>query len=324
MFFILKYHSAFMRGIVVTCGRNKNLCLFTLLVALALIAGCQADRPQIDLQQFSRFGIPEGGYWYEDTDTGSIVHYLLVGYANTDSDSPYTVIDTLSCNSPALPCDSTTIAYVVGDESGYHLIALTLEPYPVWDTVLTITDSVSVDWLRDLLYFHLDPDHAILAYSESGWSDEAPSVQGTVILRIIDRRSYDTLAVIDSSFVPSVISDGSQVLMHGLRSTPSTELGWTYDIKVFDVELDTCYYPAPSDPMAKNPYRRTRNDPLYFMRYDPEAGLSALWKFDDNLGEVRVSEFTQAPYPKGYEVTPDSVIYYFRDDTVGADEEPHR
>lgn len=196
-------------------------------------------------------------------------------------------------------CDSNTAVFVDTSCGIIHLLIAKLTSKVKIDTLFSLPGNAKEDWLAQTLRFEFSLKDSLFAFRTV--LDSAPAV---FMYKIESDRDY-TLHKIERG-AHSVMNswDFSQLLMERQMHSAYFGIRGRTEIIIYDHVAGQSIVLHADDVTFKEPKRRSRNEPIYYLReYD---GRVELWQYMEEKGEKpvyqptlpeRVRAFYFLPYP---------------------------
>lgn len=222
----------------------------------------------------------------------------------------YEILDSIVVSSMHVP-DTNKILFVTADEYRTQLILMKLSPVMVRDTLLSIINTDSSNWLnllREIEMEYYSINDSILVYKSGQTSVEKTRVdtiqlingdfinitnteemyrRNINILRILPCSKKDELAAFKGIFSMNATDDVSQII---ICTTDSTRLDIpSGSVLIYDVQLDSIIHAkelGESNVIAK---RRYRDSDFYYVK---EIGDTwNLWRYSYKKGTEKLTDY---------------------------------
>lgn len=235
-----------------------------------------------------------------------LVRLYIVEFESLEDDSHYEVIDSILSMSIMMLSDSNAMAFVTRNDTCCALVSVLLPNVMHLDTVFFDCSEDDNAWLWHPYELSFRLSDSLLIFGESH-VDKNTMLPISIVARVRNNNILDTLHTIINAWQPRFSSDGTE-LFFATADKSDSENANSQNIAIYDIEKDSFYVPMVASGYSIWPYRPNREAPLYFLRTYPSSGEANVWKFDDSLGEVQITYYTNPHAVDGFQVTSDSII----------------
>lgn len=273
-----------------------------------------SDNPDVSVSTF--LNNPKYGVLYDFTGGASFLNEdgtrndVIIEFKDESDHSWYRIVDTIRAMSLVKECGARSITFVTLDDSCCHLTVMRLERKFSKDTVLTMCGQGAKNWLYGADRFSFKLSDSLLAYTETVRGGEDSLTERTTVLRLMSSTEQDTLAKLWNCYDPVFSLGSTELILNKSYATGKTQPSEATTVVIYDPIADSLIYPLEVEPGCnhRSGYRVSPDLPLFFLRYAPDSDRN-IWRTDDSLGTVSVTDYRFPEFIKAYDLVGDTLVF---------------